>query len=123
MVRVKVKKFRSWRLVFAVISHRNYCRNRIWQKKEFGIELYKLVYVRFPLKLFVETEFGTVFGRPFVKRFAQCYRTVVCLSVCLSCRVLSCSVCDVGVLWPNGLTDQDETWHAGRPRLWPHCVT
>ena len=24
--------------------------------------------------------------------------------------------------WPNGLTDQDETWHAGRPRPWPHCV-
>ena len=36
---------------------------------------------------------------------------------------LSClSVCDVGVLWPNGLTDQDETWHADRPRPWPHCV-
>jgi len=52
--------------------------------------------------------------RPFVKRFALCYRTVVCLS-CLF-------VCDVGVLWPNGLTDQDETWHAGRPRPWPHCV-
>jgi len=31
------------------------------------------------------------FGRPFVKRFALCYRTVVCLSDC-----------DVGVLWPNG---------------------
>ena len=31
-----------------------------------------------------------------------------CLSV-LSCPVLS--VCDVGVLWPNGLTHQDETWH------------
>jgi len=28
---------------------------------------------------------------------------------CLS--VLSCPVCDVGVLWPNSLTDQDETWH------------
>jgi len=44
-------------------------------------------------------------GRPFVKRFALCYRTVVCpVSVCLSvCHVLS--VCDVGVLW----TDQDET--------------
>ena len=28
------------------------------------------------------------------------YRSVVCLSVC-----------DVGVLWPNGWTDQDETWH------------
>jgi len=56
----------------------------------------------------------TFCGRPFVKRFALCYRTVVCLSVL--------SVCDVGVLWPNGSTDQDETWHAGRPRPWPHCV-
>ena len=34
---------------------------------------------------------------------------------CLSCL----SVCNVGVLWPNGLTDPDETWHAGRPR--PIC--
>jgi len=52
----------------------------------------------------------SIFGRPFVKRFALCYRTVVC-------PVLSvCSICDVGVLWPNGLTDQDETWHGGRPR-------
>ena len=42
-----------------------------------------------------------------------------CLSVCLS---VCLSACDVGVLWPNGLTDQDETWHAGRPRPWPHCV-
>jgi len=25
-----------------------------------------------------------LFGRPFVKRFAICYQTVVCLSVCLS---------------------------------------
>ena len=40
-----------------------------------------------------------------------------CLSVC---PVLSVS--NVGVLWPNGLTDQDEPWHAGRPRPWPHCV-
>jgi len=31
------------------------------------------------------------------------------------------SVCDVGVLWPNGWTDRDETWLAGRPRPWPHC--
>jgi len=46
------------------------------------------------------------FGRPFVKRFALCYRTVV-LSVCLS-------VCDVGVLWPNGWTDHGETWRTGR---------
>jgi len=29
---------------------------------------------------------------------------------------LSCPVCNVGVLWPNGWTDQDETWHACRPR-------
>jgi len=32
------------------------------------------------------------------------------------------SVCDVGVLWPNDWMDQDETWHAGRPRPWPHRV-
>ena len=33
-----------------------------------------------------------------------------------------CPVCDVGVLWPNDWTDQDETWHAGRPQPRPHCV-
>jgi len=27
-----------------------------------------------------------------------------------------CPVCDVGVLWPNGWTDQEETWRVGRPR-------
>jgi len=25
-------------------------------------------------------------------------------------------------MWPNGWMDQDETWHAGRPRPWPYCV-
>jgi len=40
-----------------------------------------------------------------------------CLYVCLSCHV-----CDVGVLWPNGWMDQDETWQAGRPQPWPYCV-
>ena len=38
--------------------------------------------------------------------------SVRCLSVCPVCL----SVCDVHALWPNGWTDQDETWHAGRPR-------
>jgi len=38
----------------------------------------------------------------------------------LSVRCLS--VCDVRALWPNGWTDQDETWRAGRPGPWPHCV-
>jgi len=60
-----------------------------------------------------------IFGRrqPFAKWFALCYQTVVLsvLSVCLS-------VCNVGVLLPNGWMDQDETWHAGSPRPWPHCV-
>jgi len=42
-----------------------------------------------------------------------------CLSVCL---YVCLSVCDVGVLWPNGWMHQDETWHAGRPRPWSHCV-
>jgi len=36
--------------------------------------------------------------------------------------LLFCTVCNVGVLWPDGLTGQDETWHVGRPRPWPHCV-
>ena len=31
-------------------------------------------------------------------------------------------VCDVGVLWTNGWTDHDETWHEGRPRSRPHCL-
>jgi len=57
-----------------------------------------------------------LFGRPFVKRFALCHQTVVCLPC------LSCPVCDVRALWPNGWTDQDETWHTGRPRPWPHCI-
>jgi len=37
-----------------------------------------------------------------------------CLSVC--------PVCNVGVLWPNGWTDPGESWHAGRPWPWSHCV-
>jgi len=32
------------------------------------------------------------------------------------------SVGNVGVLWPNGWTDQDETWRAGTPRTWHQCV-
>ena len=40
--------------------------------------------------------------------------------VCPLCFVLS--VCNVGAVWPNGWTDQDETWHTGRPRPWPQCV-
>ena len=50
------------------------------------------------------------FRRPFVKRFALCYRTVVL------------PVCDVGALWPNSWLDQDETWHGCRPRPRPHSV-
>jgi len=45
---------------------------------------------------------------------------------CPVCPVLSClsclSFCDIRALWLNGWTDQDETWHAGSPRPWPHCV-
>ena len=146
-----------------------------------------------------------VFGRPFVKWFALCYRSVVLsvLSVCLSVTLVYCgqtvgrikmklgvpvglvpghnvlggdpaaplpkghsphfrpiSVAawikmplgtEVGLgphdivldadpatlpkkgqspppifgpclLSPNGWIDQDETWRAGRPRPWPHCV-
>ena len=37
--------------------------------------------------------------------FTICYRTIVCLCV------LSDS--DVGVFWPSGWIDQDETWQLG----------
>jgi len=56
----------------------------------------------------------TVFGRPFVKRFALCYKTVVC-PICPVCLQRSCTV---SKRW----TDQDETWQAGRHRPWPHGV-
>jgi len=63
------------------------------------------------------TLLSCVFGRPFFKRFALCYQTVV------DCPVLSVlSVCNVRALWPNDLTDQNETWPAVRPRPRPHCV-
>jgi len=63
----------------------------------------------------LSSAFTPVFGRPFVKRFKLCYQTVVC-------PVLSiCPVCNVGVLWPNGWMDQDETWHASRSQRWPQC--
>jgi len=42
-----------------------------------------------------------------------CLSVLSCLSVCLY---------NVGVLWPNGWMDQDQTWHAGRHQPWPHCV-
>ena len=63
-------------------------------------------------------DYIAIFGRPFVKRLALFCQTIVCLSVLSVCL----SVCNVGALWPKGWTDQDETWHAGRPRPWPHCV-
>jgi len=40
----------------------------------------------------------------------------------LSDRCPFCPVCNICLLWPTGWTDQDETWHAGRPRPQPHCV-
>ena len=79
----------------------NLCVCRISLKKLGGIDV-----------LGVIPEIGgsvSLFGRPFVKRFTLCYQTVV-------------SVCNVRALWPNGWTDQDDTWRAGRPRPCPHCV-
>ena len=48
--------------------------------------------------------------------------TTVCKTVhpMLSDRFLS--VCNVGVLWPNGWMDQDATWYGARPRPRRHCV-
>jgi len=63
------------------------------------------------------SELCSLFGQPFVKWFALCYRTIV-LSV-LSCLYMSVlSVHDIGVLLPNGWMDQDETWRGGSSRRW-----
>ena len=64
------------------------------------------------------------FRLTFVNSLAFCWATV-CKAVrpVLSDRCLSCqSVCDIGVLCPNGWMDQDATWYRGRPRPRPHCV-
>ena len=54
--------------------------------------------------------------------WATVYETV-CPMLSDRCPVLSVlSVCDIGVLWPNGCMDQHETWHGGTPRPWPRCV-
>ena len=51
------------------------------------------------------------------------YLTLPCAVGPLSVlSVLSYPICDVCALWPNGWTDQDETWHTGRPQPWPHCA-
>ena len=58
------------------------------------------------------TENFMKFGHVVISRPLQC-----------NVRLLSWHVvCNMRVLWPNGLTDQDETWHSGRP--WPkwHCI-
>jgi len=92
-----------------------------------------------------------VLGRPFVKRLALCYQTVVCLSVTLvycgqTVRWIKMPFgMEIGrnpgdfvrwgpspsshppifgpcLLWPNGRMDQYATWYAGRPRPKRHCV-
>ena len=66
--------------------------------------------------------------RSHAQRYTRLFGPTVCKTVrpMLSdrCPVLSVclSVCDVGVLWPNGWMDQNETWHGGRPWPRPHWV-
>jgi len=59
-----------------------------------------------------------------LNRFSRFWATV-CKTVhpMLRDRCPVClSVCNVGVLWPNGWMDQDATWYGGRPRPMRHCV-
>jgi len=56
-----------------------------------------------------------------VKRGGFAYQVHFWATVCTTAPYdigpSSCpSLCDVGVLWPNGWMDQDETWHGGVPR-------
>jgi len=61
---------------------------------------------------------SAIFGRPFLKRFTY---AIGPLSVCPVCLSVLC-VKKVGVLWPNGLMDQDAIWYGGRSWTRPHCV-
>ena len=52
---------------------------------------------------------GATWRRRMNKTVPLYFRTVVQLAVCPVCLSVCLSVCDVGVLWPNGWADQDET--------------
>ena len=75
---------------------------------------------------------GTVYSYsyPKVRRYvglSYCFWATVCKTVCPvlreRCAIPACpSVCNVGVLSPNGWMDQDATWYGGRPRPRRHCV-
>jgi len=75
------------------------------------------------------------FGRTFVKRFALCYRTVVCPACYyfLSTRYFTFSLYIVHMLRLSNVDYDDddddvtlvycgETWYRCRPRTWPHCA-
>jgi len=56
----------------------------------------------------------TIMSRPHGFRATVCETVRPMLSDrCSVCRSVCLSVCDFGVLWPNGWTDQNETWHGG----------
>ena len=59
-----------------------------------------------------------------VSQFIHGFWATVCKTVrsMLSDHCPDClPVCNVGILWPNGWMDQDETWRGSRPRPWSHC--
>jgi len=47
------------------------------------------------------------------------FRAIVCKTAS-PYAIVPLTVCDVGVLWPNGWMDHDETWHVSRP--WPRHI-
>ena len=62
-----------------------------------------------------------VLGQPFVKLFALCYQTIVCLSCPFCLFVLSAALvyCGQTVRW---IKMKFCTQVGPRPRPWPHCV-
>jgi len=63
------------------------------------------------------TQFKDAVRKLVTTKYDVIYKTSPCIA-----RSSVLSVCVVGVLWPNGSMDQDETRHGGRPRNQPHCV-
>ena len=101
-----------------------YCDDAL-HKSAFTFTLFAIQKIICQMSMLPEVNLSTAIGAtsiegfrlPFVKRFALCYRTVVCpdYPVCLY---------NVGVLWPNGWMNQDQnaTRYGGTHRPMPHCV-
>jgi len=81
-------------------------------RSQFGLLLYCVV----RCSSTVSAKLLRGYRRDRVRLLGVFWRTVTSNGSSSATEPLSClSVCNVGVLWPNGWMDQDATWYRGRP--------